>query len=826
MTAKKFFLLYLCVISLLSAAVAQQGDINFTSLTTKDGLSSNTVNAILKDRYGVMWFGTEDGLDKFDGTNFTVYRKSPGDSTSLQSNEILALHEDRAGNLWIGTSGGSLSLYDREKDAFFHFPATGGPNTIDNNVISSVCSDYRGKIWITHYNGVNILDPLTRRITRFTVTSANPAPRSAPHYNYIFEDSQNRMWIGTTEGLFQYNPKAKSLTQYLHSPQNPASLGHNNVLAVAQDKEGNLWIGTDGGLSLLKPGTSNFINYRHTDGSTRSLSSNTVNSIAVDGNKLWLGTGEGLDILDTKTGYITKYAQNSRNKHSLTAKSVKSVYIDQQGIYWLGTIRGGVDRFDRNLNLFNYVQSNVFDEKGLNASIVTSFAEDKSGNVYVGTEGTGLSLFNRKTKLFQHFNIKSRRVTTDKRLLILAMAMSRKQQLFIGTFSDGLFIFDPASGNYRQLMEGHRAEDLNSNDIFCIKEDSKGNLWIGTNGGGINILNPQLEVIGRYTPHPEFENDVPFPINGYIRDIEEDKDGNFWIATHGGGIAVFHPASGKFTLYNTTNSKLPNDKVLTLLEDSRGNIWAGTFGGGVSLFHKNTRQISTFSEKDGLQNTTIYKVLEDKNGLVWVSTNKGISSIDIRTKKISNYNHHNGIQKTNFVQEAGIRLSNGELFFGGLEGFNYFNPAYLKKNSNIPPVLITDLRISNQSVAPSEDGPIKEHISVAKEINLDFKQNFALSFVGLNFTSPGQNQYAYKLEGFDKDWNYVGNSTTASYTNLDPGKYVFRVRASNNDGVWNKEGSSIKIYVHPPFWRTIYAYIFYVLVIIGLVLYLRYRSIQ
>jgi signal transduction histidine kinase/DNA-binding response OmpR family regulator len=387
-------------------------------------------------------------------------------------------------------------------------------------------------------------------------------------------------------------------------------------------------------------------------------------------------------------------------------------------------------------------------------------------------------------------------------------------------------MFDPVARNYKQLMRGSTADDLNSNDIFCVTEDRKGNIWAGTNGDGINVLSPAGKVIVRYTPNPMFRNDIKLPINGFIRDIREDTEGNFWIGTHGGGLAVFEPASGKFTIYNTTNSELPNDKVFSFLEDSRGNMWIGTKGGGLSLFNKRTKHFITFSEKDGLQNSSIYKIVEDTKGLIWVSTNKGISRIDSRTKEIDNFNYHNGVQNNNFVRGAGLRLSSGELFFGGLEGLNYFNPANLKDNKAVPSVLLTDLRISNQSVAPSEEGPIKEQISVAKEIDLDYKQNFALSFVGLNYTAPEQNQYAYKLQGFDKDWNYVGNSTTASYTNLDPGEYTFRVKASNNDGVWNNEGTSIKIYVHPPFWMTVYAYIFYGLAIIGFVLYLRHKGIQ
>lgn len=826
MISKKLVFIFLFVVGWSIIVSAQQEKINFTSLTTKDGLSTNSVIAILKDRYGLIWFGTEDGLNKFDGTNFTVYRNKPGDTTSLQANEILSLHEDKKGNLWVGTSGGSLSLYDRKRDAFINFPANEAPNSIKNNVIRSICSDYLGRIWIAHFGGVNILDPVTKRITDFSLTSKHAGSFKTISGMYVLEDSQRQIWIGTSEGLFRHNLKTKTLTRFVHSNQNHSSLISNYINTIAEDKKGNIWVGTNEGLSMLKSGTNYFTNYRKSSDNDRTLNSNFINSIAVEGDSLWIGTDEGLNILDTRTGEFATYKHNFRDIYSLNSKTVRSVYIDRQGIYWLGTVSGGVNKYDKNLNLFNFVQSNVFDEKGLNAPIVTSFAEDHKGNVYVGTDDGGLSLFDPNTRLFRHFNIRSGRNSTNHNLTILSLKMSRKNQLIIGTYSDGLFQLNPASGRYQQLLQGTGVKDLNANDIYCIEEDRNGNIWVGTNGAGINVLNSALEVIVRYTPDPKNANDHKLPINGFIRDLKEDRDGNIWIATHGGGIAVFYPATGKFTVYNTQNSQLPDDKIRSILEDRRGLIWIGTFGGGLSLFNKKTKSFTILSEKDGLANNTVHELLEDKKGVIWASTNKGISSIDADTKKIYNYDYHNGIQKNNFVRGAGLRLSNGELYFGGLEGFNYFNPEHLKKNNNIPPVLITDLRVSNQSVTASEKGPIQVHISVAREIHLDYKQNFALSFVGLNFTSPEQNLYAYKLEGFDKDWNYVGSANTAAYTNLDPGEYVFRVRAGNNEGIWNTEGTSIKIYVHPPFWRTVYAYAFYLLLVIALVLYLRHKGIQ
>lgn len=790
-----------------------QDNINFTSLTTKDGLSSSTVTVILKDRFGLLWLGTEDGLDKFDGTNITVYRHKADDTTSLQSNEILSLHEDRSGNLWVGTSGGSLSLYDRKKDAFINFTQKSPGYKIRNNVIRGITSDREGKLWLVHYSGVDIVDPHTKKVTTMPELAGAGNLFTNRSGLSIFADSRQMIWIGTSDGLLQYNPATQVLKQYRHAADDPSGLSGNTVTVITEDQQGDIWIGTNGGVSRWKRGDDRFINY---------VPDHFINTIAVDGDRLWLGTNEGLHIMQVTTGRVNTLAYNSRQIHGLTASHIRYVYIDNQGIYWIGTAGGGMNKYDKNLNLFNLVRSNVFDSKGLNVPIINAFAEDRSGKVFVGTEGGGLSVFDPVSRLFERVPLKR----SNDYMAILALEYNQQKQLVVGTYAEGLFMMDPATKKYRQLTKGKGLHDLNSNDIFCLKKDSKGQLWVGTNGDGINVMNAKNEVMVRYTPHPVLANDVLLPFNGFIRDIEEDRDGDIWIATHGGGVARFKPPFGQFTLYTTENGKLPNDKVQTLIEDRQGNIWAGTFGNGIAIIDRRTNEVQTLSEKNGLQNNTIYKIIEDNNGLIWVSSNKGICSIDPATKKISTYNYHNGVQNGNFVHESGVKLSSGELFFGGQDGFNYFNPDNLRKNGNIPSVLITDLSISNRPVTPSEHGAIRENISIAKNIYLDHKQNFALSFVGLNFTAPEQNQYAYKLEGFDKDWNYVGNTNTVSYTNLDPGEYVFRVKASNNDGVWNNTGTSIHITVRPPFWRTTWAYIMYVLAITGLLLYIRYRGIQ
>jgi ligand-binding sensor domain-containing protein/signal transduction histidine kinase/DNA-binding response OmpR family regulator len=822
----RFLLLLFSAFLLAQIAVAQQPNINFTVLTTKDGLSSNTVNAILKDRYGFMWFGTEDGLNKFDGNHFTAYRHKPGDKSSLQANEILSLHEDKTGNLWVGTSGGSLSLYDRKTDAFVTFPANNSGNSIDNNVIRAILSDHTGNLWIGHYNGVNRLDPKTGKISRIKLSSRLTGSTSTLHSICFLEDRKKQIWIGTSEGLWQYNPATNTTRQFLHSDSDTHSLAGNEINAIAEDGAGNLWVGTDRGLSKLVPGRSSFVNFRHEKQSLHLMqSANYINNIGVDKDKLWLATGNGVLLFDTKSGQAMRLTHDQRNIHSLSAPTVRSLWLDKEGIFWFGTPGNGVNKYDKNLNLFSHIQSHVFDAKGLNSPMVNTFAEAMDGRVFVGTEA-GLSLYDQQTRLFQQLPLSSKRPGGGNHRPVLSLTMSKTGQLYVGSYGDGLFIFEPRSGKVAQLLKGPNPQDLNSNDIFCTMEDRAGNLWLGTNGDGINVLDKNGKVEFRLTPAPKTPLDVLLPINGFIRDIIEDRAGNIWLATHGGGIASYNTQTKKFAIYHTENSKLPNDKVQTLLEDRAGNIWVGTLGGGIGILNRQTGVITVLSEKDGLQNNAVYKIIEDSNGRKWVSSNKGISAIEPDAKKISNFNHHNGVQQNNFVRGAGLLLSNGNVLFGGLEGFHSFTTAHLKKNNNIPAVLLTGLTVANQSVSPTEDGPLQTHISIANEINLNYGQSFALRYVGLSYTAAGQNQYAYRLEGFDKSWNYVGNTTTAAYTNLDPGTYTFRVKASNNDGVWNEQGAVIRIRVHPPFWRTTYAYIAYALLASGTLLFIRHKGIQ
>ncbi|AEV98784.1 hypothetical protein A4D02_09565 [Niastella koreensis] len=806
------FLSYLLITYLNTHA--QTGQINFTSLSTRDGLLSNSVNAILKDRYGLMWFATDDGLNKFDGTNFTVYRYIPGDSTSLRTNEVLALHEDRSGNLWIGTSGGGLSLYDRKKDQFVHYPVrTGTPTLSGSDVIRGICSDYRGRIWIAQYAGLYMLDPETQTISKQQLRDEAGRPVKTTLLS-IYEDSKQRLWIVSDNGLFLYNVQTNRFRLYENIKTDPSSLPTNKIKAVTEDKWGNIWVGTTTGLSRLKPDGSGFIHNRYLHGTE-------INYLAGDGQGfLWIGSFSGLYVYNIQADSCAVFTHENRNHQSLSSNAVRCIYIDKHGIYWVGTYQGGVCKYDKNLNLFNLTLNSSFQENRTNTAVIMALAENKNGQVLLGTNGNGLYAYDHTKEQVYPVSLPLKNIPANS-LSVLALQPTRNNKLYIGTFARGVIITDLQTGAYKQFLKGPGPNDLTSNDIFSLFEDSKGNVWIGTNGDGIIVMKNE-RVIARYFP---LGNGVTrLPINGYIRAFEEDADGNIWIGTHGGGIAVFEPATGKWTIYTQENSQLPSNKIHCLHRDSKGKMWIGTFS-GLAAFDANKHLFTFFSEKDGLQNTMVYEIVEDATGKLWLSTNTGISRFDTETKSFRNFTHLNGLQNSNFIRGVGLRLTDGELLFGGWDGFNHFYPDRLTVNRNVPQVILTDLKISNKLVAAANDAPIKEHISIASEIHLNYKQNFALGFVALNYTIPKQNHYAYKLDGFDKDWNYVGAANMASYTNLDPGEYTFRVKASNNDGIWSTKDTTISIFVKPPFWRTTYAYIFYALAIATLLLYSRYRGI-
>lgn len=813
----RFFACCLLPLLITLTGIAQPADLNFINFSNKDGLSSNIVHAIVKDKFGYMWFATDDGLNKFDGVNFTVYRNNHADSTSISGNTIFALHEDAAGNLWIGTNT-SLSLYNRKKDAFINYDFAG------KNIIRALCTDHAGNLWVGSFNGLYQFNPVSGAIHRYQGEPGKPGALASNTVISVFEDSHRRLWAGTTSGLHLFQPSTNSFQRFVHIAGDSTSLSDNTVKAITEDSLGNTWFGTmDGGLNRLEADGKRFTSYKHRD-ALNTLSSNRIYSMGTDNTgKLLVATENGLDIFNTQTASVLRVGNDGRNSFSLNGKSVRSIFIDNNGVYWVGSFRGGVNKYDRNLAFFNLRQSNPFDPAGLSHSIVTSFVEDDNGDVYVGTEGGGLNLYHRKTGLFRHVMLPGKTESSSLAILTLERAGN---ELWIGTFLHGLYVLDMKNGRVRQYQKGDGPADLSSNEIFCLRKDRDNNVWVGTNGGGINIWDPKSRRFNKFGQQFPYTQGGILPTKGYIRSIEEDSRGRIWIGSAGSGVTMYDKNTARFQDFNHANSNLPNDEVQTIFIGKHDTLWAGTHGGGLSRLDYASGKFVSFDESEGIANAVVYKVLEDQAGRLWLSTNKGISRFDTHTSRFKNYSADNGVQRSSFVLGAGLKTKAGDIFFGGLDGFNYFDPQKFSCNKNVPDIVLTDLKVANQTVQPGSKAPIQEHISIAHEIKLGYKQNFSIDFVALNYSAPRETRYSYMLEGFDKTWSPPGHARTAVFSNLDPGTYCFRVKASGDDGAWNTPAKNITIIIQPPFYLTRTAWFLYVLAA-GLLLWaIRYRGIQ
>jgi signal transduction histidine kinase/ligand-binding sensor domain-containing protein/AraC-like DNA-binding protein/CheY-like chemotaxis protein len=801
------------LVGLPGLGLAQSHSLNFKNFSSKDGLSSNIVNAILKDRFGYMWFATDDGLNRFDGTSFTVYNYNAADTFSICANHVLALCEDPSGNLWVGTNKG-LSLYDRQRDVFHNYDVAKG------TPVRSICSDRQGDLWLGGYLGLVRFHPGSGKWKSYTAQKGGPGGLMSNTVTCVFADSKKRLWIGSNNGLFLYQPGTDDFRGFSRD-SSASSIGANAIIkTITEDQEGRIWVGTnDSGLTVLTPGSMACTCFKSTASQPNTLSSNRIICMAQDSTgRLWVGTENGLNILDPQSGNVERIPSDIRNKYSLKGKSVRSIYIDKNGIYWVAAFQSGVNKYDNNLAFFQLVQSNPFDISGLSAPKVTSFAEAGNGDLYVGTDGGGVSIYHPRTNLFEHLSIGQQPLTV--------MALERVgNELWIGTYLQGIYVLNTSSKRVRHYTKGDSPQGLSSDEIFCLRKDHHGNIWIGTNGKGIDIYNIASGTFQRLNRYTVDANGNKHGVGGFIRAIEVDSLDNIWIGTNGTGLAVYNQQLRSLQLYNRENFGQPLDDVQALLP-GKNIVWVGTGGNGLFRLDTRDNSFSCFSGQQGLANPVIYKILEDGEGKLWMSTNKGISSFEPGSATFKNFTAYNGLQGSAFSLGAGLRTAGGELFFGGLEGFNYFLPATLHYNRNIPKVVFTDLRVANQPVKPGRHSPIREPMQMAREIHLDYKQNFSIDFTALDYTNPHECRYMYRLEGFDKSWNHIGTARTAVFTNLDPGKYNLQVKACNANGFWTTGAATITIYIKPPFWRTTYAYILYVIIIGAILWGARYRAIR
>lgn len=777
-------------------------NVKFTHITTGDGLSQSTVTCMLKDKYGFMWFGTEDGLNKYDGYRFTIYRNKLGDKKSIAGNSITVLYEDKTGSLWIGTKEG-LSRYNRISNTFINYYADpGDPNTLTNSSINTICEGENGNMWIGTFINLNLLNPKTNKIIHY-VADGKSGSLSNTRVTNILRDSMGRLWVGTNNGLNLFIAKTGKFKTYHHNDLDKNTLSSSYIKAIADAGHGKLLIGTnDAGLDMFNTKTGVFSHHLAKKGDTSSISHNNVHAIAVtSAGNFWIGTEEGLDFYNTLDDKFTTYKNSPADNTSLNGSSVRAVLVDDLGTVWAAASSAGISKYDKNLPLFKVYRYLYGDERGLSGKEVTSFADAGNGNIWVATDGGGLNLFDTKNNTFSYYqhreNVKNG-LSANNVLTILKSKIGNR--LWIGSYTGGLDLFDVNKNQFTNFTKGNRANQLSDERVFALMEDSKNNLWIGTNGGGVNILDPSLKNVTRLKS--EYNNDKTIS-NDVIRCFYEAKNGDIWIGTYNAGISIYHIATRTISRLNKANSNLSNNIIFTITGDKNGNIWVAT-GGGLNKFLPGKNQFKAYTSTDGLANNNIYSMVYDTEGCLWLSTNMGLSRFNIQKNTFKNFTLKNGLQDHEFKLNAGFRSSSGEIYFGGVNGFNRFNPGYIPENKNIPKVIITGFELFNKPViAGAVNSPLTKSISDTRVITLNHQQSiFTFEFSALNYTLPENNSYAYMLENFETDWNYVGSQHRATYTNLNAGTYVFRVKAANNDGVWNEQGTAIEVIILPPFWLT------------------------
>jgi signal transduction histidine kinase/ligand-binding sensor domain-containing protein/DNA-binding response OmpR family regulator len=807
------FLLSLCFLFSLSSSLFSQGNsIKFVSMGAEQGLQ-NSIHCVIQDSREFLWMGTEAGMYKYDGYRLVNYGAEANNLNSLSNVWVYSIQEDHQGNLWIGTEDG-LNKFDREKETFTRFkhdPAD--PKSLSDNRVYVVYNDKAGRLWAGTQNGLNLLDKEKGTFQHFHSSPDNPQSLSHDHIRSILEDASGILWVGTDNGLNRYDRQKETWIRYLFIPGNPRSLSHNRINSLCEDSRGRLWIGTDDGLNQLDPASGSFLRYKNIPGDPKSLNDNFIHVIYWDsGDILWVGTDEGgLNRFDSQRQEFVSYTHSSHDPNSLTTNRIYSLFEDRSGMMWVGTYGGGVCKFNRWPKPFQSFSSNPEDPGRLSHNFVRSFYEDESGVLWVGTDGGGLNRYDPDKKLFRHFRHDPGNPDSLSNDRIFSIIKDPSGWLWLGTYGGGLDAFDPQTGkalHYRHSPS--QANTLSDDRIRSLCLSDPGTLWIGTDGGGLNKFDLKKGTFTRYLNDPSVPGSLS---HNRVWCIIKSRPGFLWIATYGGGLNKYDPEKGEFSHFHSNPNDprgLSSDFITTLYESKDGILWIGS-DAGLNRFDPKIETFRTYDRAKDLWGGAMYGILEDRQANLWISSNKGIIKFNPRSESFTTYDYDDGLQGNEFNGGARYKSSKGEMFFGGTSGFSRFFPEDIVDNTHIPSIVITDFRIFNKVVPISREengisSPLHKSISETREMKLSYRDNmFSFEFAALHYIFPQKNKYAYKMEGFDKDWIYTSAAQRyASYTNLDPGRYTFRVIASNNDGIWNEKGVSLSMVIVPPFWETLW----------------------
>lgn len=780
-----------------------QKRIQFKTISVKDGLSLNAIYSIIQDSQGFMWIGTEDGLNRYDGYNFKVFTTKPQNPVSLSHTSVNVIHEGSSGRLWVGTREG-LNQFDRSREIFTRYHhKSNDPHSLSHNWIKAVLEDRSGLVWVVTSKGLDRLDRESGRFIHFRHDPKDPGSLIHNNVNCIHEDSAGVLWLATSGGLEQFDRRK---SRFVHFQQkDPNSLSGIGVSTIYEDESGFLLIGTSSGLMRFDRQKGQFFHF-----GPKSFRPGFKSIVGDSANILWIGAARGIYKLENKKGGFVffNYKNDPGDPASLCSNTVNAMCKDRFGGIWIGT-NDGISIYNREKLKFNHYSYELGKSNGLSGKRVRAMCKDRFGNLWLGTDTSGLNKLNRKTGQFVHYQADPQDSNSLSSNSIWSIYKDRKGVLWVSG-DRSLSKYDPRKDHFVHFRADPEDHESLSGSIWTILEDHEGAMWIGTSGGGLSKFDRKKGRFHHYRHNPDDSKSLS---NNRVRIVFEDSSGGFWVGTHGGGLNRFDRESGEFFHFkhdNNNPTSISHNHINTIHERvaERGKVlWIGTYGGGLNRFDLIKGTFSHFWKKDGLPNNVIYGILEDRKGHLWLSTNKGISRFNPDTDEFRNFDVSDGVQSNEFNTGSYFKSKKGEMFFGGINGFNTFFPEDIRDNPCVPIIVITDFQLFNKSVPIGKNFAgrviLNRSITETDVLALSYRDNIlSFEFTALHYVNPENNEYAYMMEGLDESWNYVGNQRFANYITLPPGKYTFRVKGSNSDGIWNKKGVSIKINIAPPFWQT------------------------
>src|ERR1043165_47047 len=804
----------------------------FFHLSVEQGLSSNTVNSVLEDHHGFLWVATADGLNRYDGKKFVVFRNNPEDSTSLSANNVTRLYEDENHTIWAGTYDGGLNAYDHNTGKFRRYlHVAKDSNSISSNYVSSIVPAPHGKLWVGTAGGLDLFDPKTGKSSEVKIKE-NGVVLNDLFVNNLFLDKKGFLWIAMGPGehsAIQYAPSTGVAVFIKNKPSFPTALLKSQVYSFAEDKQANIWIGTGEGLLKYVPDRDTLYFYKHA-ASANSISGNFCNGLLCDASgKLWIATTTGLTIFYPEQNRFVQYFSDPSDSKSLSNNSLLSVFEGSNQIVWVGGW-GGLNYAHPYSGKFKVYQHDPANKYSISNNVQRNIIEDHEHNIWIATESGVNKLDPGTGKFICYSNLKGNQSNTP--YIAWALHEDKEGNIWTGTWGNGLQKLNPHTGVFEgYYYDSTDVASLSNNMVISIVEDDNSRLWLATWGGGVCSFDMHTRKFHRYAV--DTSNNKVRSEAVYL--TLKDSKGNIWVGS-GNGLQRYRKATDDFELIDLDPKRKFrfSKNIGALCEAKNGMLWIGTLS-GVFRYNPNTKRIAHYTDKNGLPGLVTTGILEDDHGNIWIGTTSGLAKLGKEAGSLSpdslkngfegnhdlfkKYFTADGLPTNNFSGASALKTSDGTLYFGTVAGLVSFHPDEVRENKTPPPVYITSIKILNQDLKTDSD------IADMKELTLHYKdKTVSFELAALNYIQQEKNQFAFKLQNFDKDWQYAGDRNFVSYTNLPAGDYILRVKAANNDGVWNEQGVSLVIHVIPPFWMTGWFYLLCAVAIIaGVIVFVRLR---